>query len=320
MGQLIWTSSTVQSAVTKLNKNLKKKMMNNILVTGGCGFIGGHLVESINKTYPSAKIVVVDDLRTPGEHFVDSPNVKYIYESIQDSSVVQQLKVNYSFDTIFHLANTPRVRRAIEFPAETIDNNVTSTTAVCEIGLQHGSHVFFSQSSSIQYNDQGTMENAYTLSKSFADQILAMYMHQYGLQVTNMYYYSVYGPREADYGVYSTVIRRFKQKINSNDSLEIYGDGSKKRDFTHVSDVVNNMMLMVEDKDVKEGKISNVHFGRGHPTSIKELADAFDWPIVYKFDIPGEAQTTHCVKPYGEYEHNVIKYVKSWREKNGNNV
>ena len=157
--------------------------MNNVLVTGGCGFIGGHLVEQLQKTYPGINIVVVDDLRTPGNHSIKG--VKYFYTSIQDELLVADLKNNYSFDTIFHLANTPRVRRAIEFPAETIDNNVTSTTAVCEIALTHSSHVYFAQSSSVQYTDDGTSQNAYTLSKLFADEILNLYMEQYGLQAVS---------------------------------------------------------------------------------------------------------------------------------------
>ena len=285
--------------------------MNNVLVTGGCGFIGGHLVEQLQKTYPGINIVVVDDLRTPGNHSIKG--VKYFYTSIQDELLVADLKNNYSFDTIFHLANTPRVRRAIEFPAETIDNNVTSTTAVCEIALTHSSHVYFAQSSSVQYTDDGTSQNAYTLSKLFADEILNLYMEQYGLQVTNMFYYSVYGPREADYGPYSTVVRRFKQRVQENEPLEIYGNGTKQRDFTHITDVVTNMMLMTEDPRIKNGEIRNVHFGAGKPVSIEKVANAFDHNKVYKFDMPGEAQVTKCLEPYGEYVGNVIKYIEEWK-------
>ena len=287
--------------------------MNNVLVTGGCGFIGSHLVDEIKLQHPHVQVTVVDDLRTPGKYQRD--DVNYIIKSIQDPQTVMDLKMHYSFDTIFHLANTPRVRRAIEFPAETIDNNVTSTTAVCEIALEHGSHVFFSQSSSVQYDE--TQLNPYTLSKKFADQILMMYGMEYGVQVTNMYYYSVYGPREADYGPYSTVIRRFKQRLESNEPLEIFGNGSKKRDFTFVKDVVRNMMRMIEDEDIMSGKVIDVHFGRGKPVSILDVAKAFDHPFVYKFDLPGEAQITHCLSPYGEYECEVLDYITAWRKYSG---
>lgn len=278
-----------------------------ILVTGGCGFIGGHLVEKLINTYPDCKVVVVDDLRTKNPHTIrGDKRVEYHFDSIQNKQ--DYIDSLYNFDYIFHLGNTPRVRRAIEFPQETIDNNVTSTTAVAELGLKNGAPVYFAQSSSVQYLDEGTASNPYTISKIFADMTLDMYMQEYGLMVTKMYFYSVYGPREADYGVYSTVVKRFMQKVQANEPLEIYGDGKKTRDFTSVHDVVNNMLLMLEEP----GYIEEVHFGKGDPKSIQEIADAFDCSMVYKFDLPGEAQDTHCLNGYGEYEGDVIQYITEW--------
>ena len=278
-----------------------------ILVTGGCGFIGSHLVEALVQAYAQCSIVVVDDLRTPGKHICDAPNVQYCFESVQD--VAEGLGY---FDYIFHLANTPRVRRAIDFPRETIDNNVTTTTAVCDLALAQGSHVFFAQSSSVKYLED-TFENAYTVSKVMADMVLELYKTSYGVQVTNMFYYSVYGPREADYGPYSTVIRRFKQCIQQNQPLTVFGNGSKQRDFTHVDDVVDNMIVMLNDAQVLNGNTSEVHFGRGDPKPISSLVKAFDWRAVHQFDKPGEAQKTFCENPYGVYVHDVLDYINEWR-------
>jgi UDP-glucose 4-epimerase len=291
-----------QTNANTLSSSYKMKNKSTILVTGGCGFIGGHLVDQL-VNIPDTHIVVVDDLRTPGNHRVEG--VTYINESIQSAHERQALN-EWEFDKIFHLGNTPRVRRAIEFPAETIDNNVTSTTAVCELGLRDSAQVFFAQSSSIQY--EGTITNAYTLSKIFCDNILDLYLTQYGLQVTKMYFYSVYGPREADYGPYSTVCKRFSQKVLANEQLEIFGDGKKTRDFTHVLDVVDNMIQMMDEI----GFIEEIHFGRGRPHSIQEIADAFMHPMVYKFDLPGEAQDTFCEEPYGYYQYDVIEYITDW--------
>ena len=72
------------------------------------------------------------------------------------------------------------------------------------------------------------------------------------------------------------------------------------------------MMRMVEDKEVLEGKVGEVHLGRGKPVSILEIAKAFGTDFVYKFDLPGEAQTTHCKKPYGEYSCDVLDYITAW--------
>ena len=277
----------------------------NFIVTGGCGFIGGHFVEALRQEYDGS-ITVVDDLRTPGNHRVEG--VEYIEKSIQDC---YKDFMGTSIDYIFHLGNTPRVRRAIEFPGEAIENNVTSTVAVCELGLETSAKVFFAQSSSINYLED-TSSNAYTLSKVMADMTLDLYMEQYGLMVTKMFYYNVYGPREADYGPYSTVLRRFKQKIQMSEPLEIFGDGTKTRDFTHVTDVVENMMNMLDEV----GFIEEVHLGRGRPYTIQEIAEAFQHYNVYKFNLPGEAQDTLCEEPYGFYEHDVIEYIHEWVKDN----
>ena len=73
-------------------------------------------------------------------------------------------------------------------------------------------------------------------------------------------------------------------------------------------------MLMTEDPRILSGEMCDVHFGRGKPVSINEIADAFDHNKVYKFDLPGEAQKTHCEDPYGEYLGNVIKYITEWKK------
>ena len=89
-----WMLSTVPIAVMKSRTNIKQKQMNNVLVTGGCGFIGSHLVDAIVNFHPQTKVVVVDDLRTPGNHKNGSSNVTYIHESIQNPEIVEALKQN----------------------------------------------------------------------------------------------------------------------------------------------------------------------------------------------------------------------------------
>ena len=95
--------------------------------------------------------------------------------------------------------------------------------------------------------------------------------------------------------------------------MEIFGNGSKERDFTYVGDVVTNMMQMLDDPKVQDCTIKECHFGAGKPVSIRELAEAFEYSYVHRFDIPGEAQTTKSMNPYGEYNGDVLEYIKQWR-------
>ena len=93
-----------------------------------------------------------------------------------------------------------------------------------------------------------------------------------------MYYYSVYGPREADYGPYSTVIRRFKQRIDMNEPLEIFGNGSKQRDFTHVKDIAKANLLAMTSEKVGAGEVINI--GNSDNRSVNQIAAMIGGPTV----------------------------------------
>lgn len=125
-----------------------------------------------------------------------------------------------------------------------------------------------------------------------------------------LYFYNVYGPREADYGEYSTAVRAFKKCVEENDPIRIFGSGKKQRDFTHVYDVIDGIFQLLQTRR----KPQHVHLGRGKPVSILDVARAFDHPIVHEFDKPGEAEITCCETPFYECEYNVIKYIKDWKE------
>ena len=120
----------------------------------------------------------------------------------------------------------------------------------------------------------------------------------------------MYGPREADYGEHSTVIRSFKNQILKGEPLRIFGSGRKTRDFTHIHDVVDMLIVLLK----AEKKPRNVHLGTGNPYSIRDVAEAFKHPIVHEFDKPGEAHDTLCEEPYAPCDFDVIGYIKHWKE------
>lgn len=270
----------------------------NFIVTGGCGFIGSHLVEAL--LLHDQNVLVVDDM-SRGSHMCDHKRIKYLHQE------VQKVIPSGTFDAIFHLAATPRIRLSQEHPYHTISNNISSTTAVCEWARRMNIPLFFAASSSTQFIDR--MQNPYTFSKDVCDDILELYRKLYGIKYHVLHFYNVYGPREADYSQYSTVIRSFKKCIEKNEPLRIFGSGKKERDFTHVFDVIDGIMKLLTEKR----KPQDIHLGSGNPRSISEIADAFDHPVIYEFDRKGEADRTICDEPYIEPEYDVIRYCKEWK-------
>lgn len=278
----------------------------NIIVTGGCGFIGSHFTERLLDE--GFCVTVVDDKRQ-GDWVIPHPNVKYYFEDVANFNPFRgEITPPVA---IFHLANSPRVRRSLERPTETIVNNIASTAAVADWARIMNCRLFFATSSSTQYSDS---DNPYTWSKANCEDLLELYHRLYQLDYSKLYFYSVYGPGEADYGEYSTVIRCFKKKYLENKPLQVFGTGKKERDFTHVYDVVQGLIQLLADENAP--KI--VHFGKGSPRRIKDIAEAFDHPIINAFDQPGEAQKTLCKTPYIECPTEVIAYIKDWVKRNHN--
>ena len=271
----------------------------NFIVTGGCGFIGGHLTEAL--LLHEQKVTVVDDMRS-GEYKIPHKNVRYIHKDVAEIFPTGQ------YDAIFHLAATPRVRMSHKSPYHTIKNNLDSTLTVCEWARKLRVPIFFAASSSTKFSDPKS--NPYTYSKSVSEEILDLYNRLYRVNYHMLYFYNVYGPREADYGEYSTVIRSFKKCVESGVPLRVFGSGKKERDFTHIYDVIDGILQLLQHKR----KPRDVHLGGGKPVSILDVAKAFDHPIVHEFDKPGEAEMTRCDSPFYDTEYDVIKYIKDWKE------
>lgn len=281
--------------------------MLHYIVTGGCGFIGSHLVERLIAA--ECAVTVVDDMRNGKFKIVDSPYVAYIHEDVCDVDITDKV---YQADGIIHLANTPRIRLAFEQPVDAIMNNIGPTTHVCEWAKRLNCPLYFGQSSSRIFGHAD--DNPYALGKAFGEEVMHLYQRHWGLDYRLMYFYNVYGPREADYGEHSTVIRSFKKAYLAGESLKIFGTGHKSRDFTHVKDVVEGVFKSLYD----EKKRKQIHLGSGESYTINDIAEAFNHPMIYEFDKPGEAQHTICKDPYINRTHNVIKYITDWTQRKHN--
>ena len=280
-----------------------------ILVTGGLGFIGSHLVdELIARDY---EVHVVDNLST-GQ--IENGNPKAITFVMDVSEFCH--KFNFKYDKIFHLANCARIVRSFEYTEETLLNNYDSTVALCEYIRRTGSgHLFFASSSTTEFTDH--FNNPYTFSKYMCDHLLEFYRVRFNIPSSLVKFYNVYGSmREKDLGEHTTVIRKFKQKVYLNEPLTIVGDGSRRRDFTSIDDTVNALILLNDyDKEYE----TVYHLGTGVNYSILEIAKAFDFPYVFVEDRKYELQNTICSKknvPKWQVYDDVIDHIKKWRSCN----
>ena len=277
---------------------MTEKQTHNFIVTGGCGFIGSHLVEAL--VLHGQNVLVIDDMRV-GKTKLESKNIEYLHQDVASAIPVGK------FDAIFHLAATPRIRLSQKDPFGTITNNFNSTMVVAEYARRERIPLFFAASSSTQFLHH--QENPYTFSKCVSEEILQLYHKIYTLEYHMLYFYNVYGPREADYGEYSTVVRAFKKCVEKDEPLRIFGSGKKQRDFTHIHDVIDGILQLLTTKN----KPKNVHLGSGNPVSIMDVAKAFDHSIVHEFDKEGEAEVTEAPNPYIEPQYDVIGYIKKWK-------
>jgi len=275
------------------------------LVTGGAGFVGTNLVKRLLKD--SHQVVSFDDYST-GSKDNRLDGCTYIDIDITESFTdwVEE------FDVIFHLAALPRIKPSFENPKGVCDVNVVGTQNVLEYAKKTETPVIYAGSSSFW---GGVYKNPYTFSKWQGEELCKMYEMIYGLNVTICRFYNVYGDYMAKGGEYRTALSIFLEQYKNGEPITVTGDGEQRRDFTHVDDIVDAMM-----KVVQLNKWGNVYeLGRGENHSINELAEMFydGHNISYIDSIPGEVRETLC---RSELARKKLKWnpkinVKEWLEK-----
>jgi UDP-glucose 4-epimerase len=240
-----------------------------VLVTGGAGFIGFHLCKKLLDFTPN--LTIYDNLSSGKmENVKDLPKVKFIKGDILD------LKKLYSMekaDLIFHLAAQVVVPYSMENPIEDFETNARGTLNVLEKARKDDAKLVFTSSAAVYGNstklptpeDYGFNPfSCYGLSKVVGEEYCNMYVNQYGLDITILRLANVYGPR------CHGVISDFLDKISKNpEKLEIIGTGLQSRDFVHIFDVVDALILSATSKNAV-GQTFNIGFGK--TTKIIDLA------------------------------------------------
>ncbi|WP_122089278.1 NAD-dependent epimerase/dehydratase family protein [Halalkalicoccus subterraneus] len=242
----------------------------NVLVTGGAGFIGSHLVDALATEHD---VAVLDDFSSGRRSNVHS-SATVIEGNIRDERRLK--KAVGTADVVFHEAASVSVDRSIEDPIGSHAVNVDGTLSLLEAARQHDTRCVLASSAAIYGQPESvpieesapkTPESPYGVEKLSIDQYARVYNDLYDLPTVALRYFNVYGPRQTA-GDYSGVISTFLEQARNDEPITVHGDGTQTRDFVHVSDVVQANLRAMETDAV--GEAYNVATGK--TVTITELA------------------------------------------------
>lgn len=289
------------------------------LVTGGCGFIGSHLVDKLVDL--GHEVIVLD-------------RVGPVYKNAKAFYYLQDLSRNYveflhyfeGVDNVFHLAAEVSIPYCVEKPNESMSNNILSTMNVLECSRIHKVSKFMYSSTSAVYGNSlflPSLEtnsvqclNTYSISKYSGEQLCKMYSDLYGLNTVSFRYFNVYGERQHKTGQYAPVMSIFIRQKQNNEPLTIIGEGYQTRDFVHVSDVVLANIL-ASQRDIKSyGEVFNV--GTGIGTRIEDIANLISSYQIKIPERPGEVMHSRAdnSKIRQTFGWNPTKNVLDWIREN----
>lgn len=248
-----------------------------VLVTGGAGFIGSHLVERLVRE--GLRVRVLDDFSSgKAENLASVAScIELLSGSILDEALLRRAAAGCG--CIFHLAAVVSVPRSFEEPHAVHEVNATGTLAVIEAARAEKARVIFSSSAAVYGENLSPVHcesvpvapiSPYGTQKCLGEMYLRNYRRLYGLESFSLRYFNVYGPRQDASSPYSGVISIFWDRAEKGQDLVVYGDGCQTRDYVHVADVVeaNLAAMCAADADG-----SPLNIGTGQPTDLIRLAD-----------------------------------------------
>lgn len=245
-----------------------------ILITGGAGFIGSHIVEHYQGI--ADEIRVLDNLRTGYRHNLDGLNCTFIEGSITDRALVEQAVAGV--DYVFHLAALVSVPESMAKPGECVDINVLGLLNVLEAAATAGVKKLVFASSAAIYGDNPTVpkletmlpepKSPYAITKLDGEYYLGMYHAEGRLETAAIRFFNVFGPRQDPKGAYAAAVPIFIEKAVRNEPITVYGDGEQTRDFIYVKDIVGALTFAVETA----GVTGVFNAGYGGQLSINQLA------------------------------------------------
>ncbi|MEP6787910.1 MAG: GDP-mannose 4,6-dehydratase [Acidobacteriota bacterium] len=284
--------------------------MRNVLVTGGAGFIGSHLVDRL-LAEGGWQITVVDDFNdfySPeikhaniAEH-VKSPDYRIVDADIRDSTTMTALFAEYRFDAIVHLAARAGVRPSLAEPKLYAETNINGTLNLLELAKAHNIKQFVFGSSSSVYGMNAKVPFAeddpifnpispYAATKAAGELLCHTYSHLYDIRCVCLRFFTVYGARQRP----DLAIHKFSQLITEGKPIQVFGDGRSRRDYTYVDDIIQGVRAAI-DYDRSMYDIFNL--GESQTTELNELISLLERSLDLQAVIdrqpmqPGDVPTT----------------------------
>lgn len=278
-----------------------------VVVTGGLGFIGSHIVERLNN---NNEVIIVDDESTGKIENIQHLDFSKIDTTLGSITSINLKEIFEGCDYVFHLAAQTSVPESVDNPFNSNEVNITGTLKVLEAARNAGvKKVVFSSSSAV-YGETKTIpitENTpinpispYAISKATGELYCRAYSKLYELSTISLRYFNVFGPRQDPNSQYAAVIPIFINRMLQNESPVIYGDGNQTRDFVSVKKVVDANLLAAESNECGEFNI-----GLGKSTTINELFN------IIKGIIGKDIEPLYQTERHGDIKHSVADISKA---------
>jgi UDP-glucose 4-epimerase len=287
-------------------------MQEIILVTGGAGHIGSHIIEQLVSKNPEKRIISLDNYFNGNtNNHINGAEYRTGHTKDIDTLVPE------TPDIVYHLGEYARISPSFEDIEKTYDMNILGTFSVVEFckKRQVGKLVYAGSSTKFAIEGDGRHQSPYAFTKATNVDLINDYGRWFNLPYAICYFYNAYGPRENGIGKYATLIAKFEQLYLENKPLTVVKPGTQKRNFTHVRDLASGIILVGQ-----KGQGDGYALNNEKSYSVLEIANAFGGPIEYIDGNPGRTESgdspTKAHKLGWRTTVDIMDYIADFKVKN----
>jgi len=316
--------------------------MNNILITGGAGFIGSHLVDHL-LAQGLWRVTVVDDFNDFYDPSIklenvkthrSNPNFELVEADIRDPAALSRAFTETNFECIVHLAARAGVRPSLKEPHLYLETNVNGTMNLLELARSSGTKQFIFGSSSsvyglnnkVPFSEDDPIFNPispYAATKAAGELICHSYAHLYDMRIVCLRFFTVYGARQRP----DLAIHKFAKLISAGKPIPVFGDGTTRRDYTYIDDIIAGVRAAI---DYHQSKYEVINLGESRTVELRELISLLEDALGHRAEIdwqpsqPGDVPQTFAditkarrllgYDPQTQIEEGIKRFVEWFRD------